>query len=185
MTSQWQSVTPRDKPLPLHYIFGPELLSQTTLVKQENRVKEIYSLLYWTKMDTSTWNDDVRRQCLEVEITSIFLYLFGEHAIHKTFSSPRQKPRENANIFPPLTLFSFVIVLPTTWDRGKINRSFFTEYTVTMQILTFLDNAIENEEFNFSFGHTIFLFGWICTNTVSSYCYLHILSSHLNRILVK
>ena len=74
MTSQWQSVTPRDKPLPLHYIFGPELLSQTTLVKQENRVKEIYSLLYWTKMDTSTWNDDVRRQCLEVEITSIFLF---------------------------------------------------------------------------------------------------------------
>ena len=97
------------------------------------------------------------------------------------FCSPVQKHWLKANVFFSTFCLIFIcLVLPETWNEEKIN--LLKEYSCTQQIVILMKAAIVSGQFNFSFGHTIFLFGWICTNIwvyiAIGFLFSHIAPSH-------
>ena len=99
----WQTFAPP----PLH--IWPLPLSQTTLVKQDD------------VGDGKTYPSSMSEKfIIQTFVPKLTL-------ISRDFSQLRaQDPRENANVFPPLAFFSFVIFLPrVSWEDGKRNRSFW------------------------------------------------------------
>ena len=156
----WQTFAPP----PLH--IWPLPLSQTTLVKQDD------------VGDGKTYPSSMSEKAEEKFIIQTFVPKLT--LISRDFSQLRaQDPRENANVFPPLAFFSFVIFLPrVSWEDGKRNRSFWhiprcTPWDIALP-------AIVNVHFNFGAGHTIFLFGWFCTNTSSAHIAICIFQRHIS-----
>ena len=95
----WQTFAP-----PLH--IWPPLLSQTTLVKQDDQGSE---------------NQDLcpRKRGAFSFITQTFAAESWHWFLTAFLSSGPEKARENANVFPPLALFSFVTVLPLSVRRER------------------------------------------------------------------
>ena len=104
MTNKWHSVTGVTNLCPPLHIW-PLPLSQTTLVKQDDRAG---------KTQPSSGSKKAEEKCVFPFLHDLFHTLT---LISPDFSQlwPREKPRENANVFPPLAWFSFVIFLPRVW----------------------------------------------------------------------
>ena len=96
---------------------------------------------------------------------------------------PREKPRENANVFPPLPWFSFVIFLPRVWVGTEREIDLFDIFRAAP--LGYCPPCHCQCTFQFRLW-TYNLSVWVILHKYEprSYCYLHIPTSHFSVIQI-
>ena len=170
----WQTFAP-----PLH--IWPLLLSQTTLVKQDDQRSENQDLCPRKRGAFSHNSDFCNRKLTLTDFSRLFSALVRRrHGRMPTFFHlwpyfhlsqffPSQFGWKEKLIFvtysepctPGTSIFS------CDFQKGRRNRSFWHIPWCTPRDIAL--SAIVNVHFNFGPGHTIFLFGWFCTNTTRAH----------------